>query len=257
VFTKQEFAEFILESRDVKPRTSDGHLRYYVKQKRLVRIHRGLYAAVPLGYSVDQFEINPYQLISRLSVDSVIAYHSALQFFGKSYSIYHTHTFLTRSRPRKFFYQGVTYRPVHVPKLRIKNREEIDGIVLREKNGMRVHVTSLERTMVDVMDRQDLSGGWEEIWRSLESVEFFDLDQVIKYANRINNSTTTAKVGFFLEMNAETLMVDESYLIKLESKRPKKPHYWSRDSKGPTRLVNRWNLIIPEQIIDRSWEEVY
>ncbi|MDZ7837948.1 MAG: hypothetical protein U5N58_08345 [Actinomycetota bacterium] len=26
-----------------------------------------------------------------------------------------------------------------------------------------------------------LSGTWEEIWRSLESIEFFDLDQVLAY----------------------------------------------------------------------------
>jgi hypothetical protein len=47
---------------------------------------------------------------------------------------------------------------------------------------MELRVAGLERTLVDVLDRPDLSGSWEEIWRSLESVEFFDLDKVVEYA---------------------------------------------------------------------------
>jgi hypothetical protein len=35
---------------------------------------------------------------------------------------------------------------------------------------------------VDVLDRPRLSGGWEEVWRSLETIPFLDLDQVVQYA---------------------------------------------------------------------------
>lgn len=69
--------------------------------------------------------------------------------------------------------------------------------VLAYLSGVDLRVTSLERTLVDVLDRPDLSGSWEEIWRSLESIEFFDLDQVITYALLLGNATTAAKVGFF------------------------------------------------------------
>ena len=63
---------------------------------------------------------------------------------------------------------------------------------------MAVSVTGLERTFVDVLNRPDLTGSWEEIWRSLESVEFFDLDKVAVYVDLFGNATTAAKVGFFL-----------------------------------------------------------
>jgi len=43
----------------------------------------------------------------------------------------------------------------------------------------------LERTLVDVLDAPEHGGGWEEIWLSLESVEFFDLDAVIEYALKL------------------------------------------------------------------------
>ena len=53
------------------------------------------------------------------------------------------------------------------------------GIVERRHAGGVARVTTLERALVDVFDAPDKGGGWEEIWRSLEMVEFFDLDAVI------------------------------------------------------------------------------
>ncbi|OGA43455.1 MAG: hypothetical protein A3G24_12650 [Betaproteobacteria bacterium RIFCSPLOWO2_12_FULL_62_13] len=64
-----------------------------------------------------------------------------------------------------------------------------------------MRATTLERTLVDVFARPDLAGGWEEIWRSLETVEFFDLDVVVQYVLLLENATTAAKVGFFLEQH--------------------------------------------------------
>ena len=81
---------------------------------------------------------------------------------------------------------------------------------------------------MDVLDRPDLGGGWEEIWRSLEMVEFFDLDVVIEYTLLLENATTAAKVGFFLEQHKEALMVEASHLDPLRARRPLKPHYLMR-----------------------------
>ena len=64
--------------------------------------------------------------------------------------------------------------------------------------GIDVIVTGFERTMVYEPSRSELSGSREEIWRSLESIEFFDLDLVDEYLSLLDNSTTYAKVGFTL-----------------------------------------------------------
>ncbi len=117
-----------------------------------------------------------------------------------------------------------------------------------------MRVTSLERTLVDVLDRPDLGGGWEEIWRSLESVEFFDLDKVVGYTLLLANSTTAAKVGFYLESHGRELMVDDSHLDRLRRHAPKRPTYMIRNAGG--RLAKEWNLLVPSQVLDRSWEDI-
>ncbi len=130
------------------------------------------------------------------------------------------------------------------------------GVTCQKHSGVDVRVTNFERTLVDVLDRPELCGSWEEIWRSLESVEFFDLDQVIEYVGLLENATTAAKVGFFLERHKETLMVDDAHLNSLRKLRPRRPHYLARGSRESCRWIKDWNLMIPVEILTRSWEEV-
>ena len=108
--------------------------------------------------------------------------------------------------------------------------------------------------MEDVLDQPDKCGNWEEIWRSLALVEFFDLDAVIAYALALGSSLTAARVGFFLEQNAEALMVEEMHLDKLQAHAPRQPRYLDSTRKSG-RLVNRWNLVVPDYVLHRRWEE--
>jgi len=144
---------------------------------------------------------------------------------------------------------------VRFPK-RLKNEKKLFCVNSEERSGVSIHVTNLERTMVDVLDRPELGGGWEEIWRSLEGIEFFNLDQVVEYTLLLKNRTTVAKVGFFLEQHREALMVNDSHLEALSNLRPRRPHYMMRTSRKPGRLVANWNLVVPAEILNRSWQEV-
>jgi len=106
------------------------------------------------------------------------------------------------------------------------------------------------------LNRPDLSGGWEEVWRSLEQVEFFAVDRIVQYALLLNNGTTAATVGFYLEQHKDTLMVEEKHLQPLKAQRPRSPHYLERKQRAESHLVKDWNLIVPSRILDRTWEEV-
>ena len=137
---------------------------------------------------------------------------------------------------------------------RPQDRASFD-VVRTDRAGLEVRVTGLERTFVDVLSRPDLTGSWEEIWRSLESVEFFDLDKVALYVDLLGNATTAAKVGFFLEQHRDSLMVDEAHLKTFRDRRPRRPHYLERSRRKAGRFVAAWNLVVPEEVYGRSWEE--
>ncbi len=116
-------------------------------------------------------------------------------------------------------------------------------------------MTSLERALVDLLDAPRYGGGWEEIWRSLESVEFFDLDAVIDNALKLGSALTAARVGFYLEQHREQLMVEDRHLKALQAHAPAQPRYFESERR-PGKFVRSWNLVVPEQILLRSWAEV-
>ena len=118
-----------------------------------------------------------------------------------------------------------------------------------------IRVTILERTLVDMLDCQKYAGGWEEIWSSFATVPLLNLDQVVQYALLLGNATTIAKVGFFLEMHRKQFKVEEWHLKQLEEHKPLQKHYLERSKRVAGKLIKRWNLIIPEAVINSKWEE--
>jgi predicted transcriptional regulator of viral defense system len=231
-------------------------LKQHVRAGNLLHIRRGLYAVVPRGVSPDNFQVNAYLLSSRLSPDAAIAYHTALQFHGKAHSISRRFTYLTVRRNKPFRFRGAEYVPVLVPAVLRVLKDWGGGIAEESHAGLTIRVTTLERTLVDVLDNLRYGGGWEETFRSLESVGFFDLDAVIEYVLKMRKAVTVARVGFFLELYREQLMVEDQHLEALQKHAPSCPMYLDRRKREPGKLQARWNLIVPEYVLNRSWEEV-
>ena len=80
-------------------------------------------------------------------------------------------------------------------------------------------------------------------------------DQVVEYALLLSHATTVARVGFFLEQHRDPLMVDEAHLARLRHHRPRQPHHLDR-ARGDGRLVPEWNLVVPTDVMERSWAEI-
>ena len=256
VFTYKEFVEFLSATGSRNVKTRESILSHYTKSGRLFRVRRGLYLTVPQGYTPEKCPVDPYLLASKMAPDSVLAYHTALELHGKAYSVHEEFLYLTRSGSRPLNFRGQLYQGVAFPKKLMAKDLELFGVTMVERSGLDVRVTSLERTLVDVLDRPTLGGTWEEIWKSLELVEFFDIDNMVEYTIHLGNATTTAKVGFFLEQHRDTLMPDEDHLNRLRGLIPAQPHYMVRNGRKAGRLIKGWNLVVPLDILERQWEEM-
>ena len=256
VFTVAELDRFLSARGSGKPNTRKSLLTYYRKRGRIIPVRRGLYATVPVGGDPASSPVDPYLVAAKTTADAVLAYHTALEFHGKAHSVFTRLHYVSKSKslPLTFRAHEFVRAPVPHP-LRTKGKEMF-GVTTRKRSGVELRVTNLERTFVDVLDRPDLTGSWEEIWRSLESVEFFDLDQIIEYVFLLENATTAAKVGFFLQQHREILMVEDTHLTPLRKMRPRQPHYFIRSKRKGSQWVKDWNLLIPAEILNRSWGEV-
>ena len=256
VFTGQELAAHLAVHGEVGPRGQEALLAYHRRRGRIVRIRQGLYAVIPQGADPESYPVDPYLVAAKLTPDAVLSHHTALEFHGRAYSVWGHRIYSAARPPGPLTFQSQVYRGARFPTaLRRANAEHAD-VQQVERAGVPVHVTSLERTLVDAVDRPDLAGGWEEVWRSLASIEFLDLDRVVAYALELDNATTIARVGFIVSQHRDTWMITDRQLQPLHDRRPKRPHYLDRSRRESGRLVKDWNLVVPPDVLDRTWGEV-
>lgn len=241
----------LLAEKSLEPSLKDKHnvrilLHRYCKQGKIKRVRRGLYVAS------SEARVHPF-LIARSAVDdAVLAYHSALESYGLAYTDFNEHTYITSHRTQPFLWEGQYYRPVHQSaQARVKT-----GIETFSYMGLTVRRTTLARTVVDVLDCVDISGGFEEVIRSLDRLETLDVQAAVKYALSLKRASIVAKLGYYLEYQApECIDIDSPSLSLLQSHIPNQPYSIDRRAKKQNVLCKKWQIMVPRFLHDRAWEE--
>jgi len=91
-------------------------------------------------------------------------------------------------------------------------------------------------------------------WRIIPN-EGVDVDAVVGYALRLGSAVTVARVGHFLEQHREELLFDSEQLAELRRHAPRQPRYLD-PARTAGRLARGWNLVVPEEVAQRRWEEL-
>jgi predicted transcriptional regulator of viral defense system len=254
VFTTHDLDVFLADSESPSLTPNEQarkkHLRYHQKRGHLIAVRRGLWAAVAMGHDAATYPVDSFLIAARMTDDAVLAYHAALALHGVAHSVLENRVCLSgHGTVRPFTFRGVTYRAVRPPGALVATDGLALGVEEQDRQGLTIRVTTLERTLVDVLDRPDLAGGWEEAWRSLEGLDvYLDLDFAVHYTLLLQNATTAGKVGYFLETQRDRLFVEDRHLEALRLHAPKTPHYAvpaSSGNRAPARLVSAWNLRVP------------
>ena len=111
-----------------------------------------------------------------------------------------------------------------------------------------VKVVAKERLLVDLLDRMELSGGWEEITNAFMYETDLDWQKMLDYTKQLNHPATAARLGFMLERFQDTMQVPEDVLTGLSPLIPRTPEYFYRSNRKGN-FVNRWNLYVPEEML--------
>ncbi|MDR1658396.1 MAG: hypothetical protein LBT47_12770 [Deltaproteobacteria bacterium] len=245
VFTNLELEEF-LGGRSGQPYWSRvAFLARLRRDGRVVRVRRGLFATVdgePELCGVDHLAV-----AARLTADAIITHSSVLEFLGlvpeKGGEV-----FYSAGRPyNPIAFLGRLYRGVKFPKSLVRSGQQHYLTQTTTSSGMTIKVASLERTLVDLIDRPDLAGGWVNTVKLLALIKNPDLDAVVEYTRALGNSTTAAKVGYYLTGRLdrlERLGEAQRHLIALSELKPNQPHYLDRSHRRDGHLVADWNLIV-------------
>ena len=252
VFRANELKDFLegMGHKDLDKSTYVA-LTYHCKNGALIKIRSGLYA---VNNAYLNQSINPLVIAGKATEDAIVAYHSALELHGIAYTNFNSHVFISDQKSREFDFQGQNFRSISNP---LKHKEDVDyGVEQAIFNGVEIRRTNLARTVVDVLDRNDLSGGWEEVWRSLDMAVIFDAEFSVAYAIKLGRASLIAKLGYFFDQRPEHLKIDSNLIEKLLIHKPKNPYYMDRNMpKNTGVLIHKWALIVPRYLHEKAWEE--
>lgn len=255
IFRHEEFVLFKSVNHIINPASIKTALAYYVKSGRIKPVRRKLYAVVPPNQLSDNVLIDPWLIAGKVTEDAIIGYHSALELLGVAYSSFGQLTYITQQKSKSFAFDGHWYQSVGMP-LALQKKQVVNVFVeVINRQGIDIRVTNAARTFVDVLDRIELCGGWEEVYRAISSIAVLNITQVIDYCMMLNNARLNAKVGYFLSQRKGAFAVTAQQLAPLLAGKPKVAQYIRGVMGEKYQLVNPWNIYLPLSVINQSWEE--
>lgn len=246
VFTNSELDQFLGAQLERAYWSRASFLAQLKREGRVVRIRRGLYAAVE-GEEEEGTGVDHFSVAARLTPDAVITHSTVLEFMGLIESKDGEVIYSAKRPHNAIAFWGRLYRGVKFPKSLDRSGKHSLLVNAISRSSLTIRVASLERTLVDLIDRPDLAGGWAETVKLLSLIENPNLDDVVEYTKALGNSTTAAKVGYYLTgrlARLDRLGSAKNHLIALSKLKPNQPHYLDRSRRRDGRLVADWNLIV-------------
>jgi predicted transcriptional regulator of viral defense system len=195
-FTVPELAEHLEVTR-----VQAQKIAYRMAQANLARrLRRGVYALLPPADWTDRegFAANWYLAAAALAGtdDHFLAYYTAMELHGMIAHPLRT-VFIAATRR----HANVRTGPVRFRFVTLTPQKFFGAEDRQVEPGQAVRVASLERTFIDCIDRLDLCGGIEEVFRGLKAkMADINADRLVRFVQRFDRPPVTKRLGFLLEL---------------------------------------------------------
>jgi predicted transcriptional regulator of viral defense system len=208
----------------------------------LDRVKSNLFVRIPshIVHDKGKYVEDPILVGKHLTKPYFFSYYSALYLHGLSQQPASHFYLSTTNHIQEVDYHGLVFRPVILTKKRFFGFKEIK---YREEN---VFVSDLERTIVDVMNRPEYAGGYEEIIRSIQDVEKVDWKRMLKYLDRMREKILFNRTGFVFDMLGEFVDTPDWFLKELEKRLSGNIYYFEKNRKGS--YVKKWKIIVDRRL---------
>jgi len=252
VFDRGEYARAV--GRDPHDRIVTAMLAHHLRSGNIRRISRGVFRSVPKNVRPENQALDRLVAASKLRSGGVIAYHSALELQGCAKTEGCEIQVIAPGDPGIFKTADFVCRFVSPP-CRLPPTE---GVMSVDCQGLAIKATSLERTIIDLLDRHKLAGGAEELFDCLDLVAELsrgvDIDAMVSFAEKLGNGAAAGVLGYWLECERDRLDVPDSTLQQLRMLAPGRPRYALGAKPGQGRAATGWNVILPDQIVERYFD---
>lgn len=226
-----------------KGRPARDSLERLVHKGWLQRIEQGTYLIIPLEAGPERNWTDDAFVIARHLVEpGIIAYWSALNHWNLTEQVPRVTYVQTTARKgnRKPIVLGMQFHIVRIKGRRLFGTSEFCV------GESAVEVTDCEKTIIDCLDRPDLSGGVAELAKALQEGDGeFDWERTTRYLRRFASGAVVKRLGFLVEAvnlrHAPKADVVEQWqqlltagISKLDPSSRREPH----------RIATRWRVAV-------------
>jgi predicted transcriptional regulator of viral defense system len=205
------------------------------------RVGRGAYAPVAIDtLGADQVLSDPWVLVPALFSPGYVGGRTAAEHWDLTEQIFKDIVVVTAKTLRQTHQirHGAAFTLQHAPP------EKIFGTKTVWRQRSRVLVSDVHRTIVDMLDKPDLSGGIQHVADCLVAyLARADRNDglLMQYADRLGNGAVFKRLGFLAERTGNAGEIVQACLSRLTAGIAKLDGALG----GQQRLVARWRLHIP------------
>ncbi len=216
-----------------------------IDKGKLHRVRRGIYVVLSPIEEIEKHVADKFLIASKVRNRYFLGFHTALEFYGCSYSHHKEVYICVREEDRfdPFEFQGVKFRPVFIRDLDMGVEKKMYGKDM-------LWISSKERTFIDCIDRVDYAGGWEESLKSLVGLGGLDFKKILQLVPEYEKEILYRRGGYILELLKEHSQFYEhlegDFLDELEKHVTEQPRYLIQGKSGS--LNQRWNLYVPDDL---------
>jgi len=219
--------------------TASSLVREYQRKMYIMRIKRNLYTAIDIGTKepvAGKFEIG-----SNINKTAYISHHSAFEYLGVMNQVFYEIYVSSESKFANFEFKGIEY---------IYRKSKFKDGVVNSKNNKKVHLTDLERTVLDSIKDFEKIGGLEELLQCINLLTYLDCAKIKRYLEYYNLQIMYQKVGYILEHFKLNLKIPDNFFVVCEAKIGKSKRYLYKNLKNENSFYNRkWQLVVPLDLL--------
>lgn len=231
---------------------SDSYARYLahrlVRKGWLERLRPGLYQLVPADRGQEGIaDSNPLTAGAALAKPYFFSFGTACTYHGLTEQVFSEVYVACRERRRSEIIRGKRYVFVDVPAERFFGFEEVSVL------GHPVQMATVERALLDAVDRPRLAGGIGEVSRIVaQAAAKVSWDTLVRFASKRGSSAIVQRLGFFLDLHHAEVPEDARTAMASLIRPGSKIQLGSRRKWGTSgRLVRPWNVIqnVPRDVL--------
>jgi predicted transcriptional regulator of viral defense system len=212
-------------------------LRRYKKQGLISSVRRDLYVVTDLASKVSL--ATKFEIAGRITPSSYLSYHAALEYHGLAHQVFYELYISSKEAFNSFDYEGISYT-FYQSKSEIGVANPITDTLIR--------VTDLERTILDCINRIDLSGGLEELVECFAIITYINESKLLDYLHHFDKQVLYQKTGFILGYFQKEMKLSNVFFELCKSKIGKSTRYLT-DTRESDTYFKEWKLCAPQNIL--------